>query len=245
VPTISKSAADRLGETIKSEGFSEQTLIQLDAYRLQFGAAYDFVVRRLRELGYEPTGRPAKSSRAILDKLRRESIRLSQIQDIAGCRIVVADLWAQDKALIELRRLFPTAQVVDRRQQPSNSYRAVHTVAMVDDLKVEIQIRTEYQQLWAELSEKLADRFGLEVKYGQGPQVIRENLLATSSSVASLEAWEASLGELQSEADKYAAVDPNIGKFIGETKESLLGARREMRASFDKMKNLISKPKTR
>jgi putative GTP pyrophosphokinase len=62
----------------------------LDEYRRSFGSAYDAVVNGIRDnLGLEPTGRPAKSTGAILAKLRRERIRLTQIQDIAGCRIIV------------------------------------------------------------------------------------------------------------------------------------------------------------
>jgi ppGpp synthetase/RelA/SpoT-type nucleotidyltranferase len=239
VPTISKSAADRLGETIKSEGFSEQTLIQLDAYRLQFGAAYDFVVGRLRELGYEPTGRPAKSSRAILDKLRRESIRLSQIQDIAGCRIVVNGMTSQDEARDKLIKSFSTVQVVDRRSKPSHSYRAVHVVVESHALKVEIQVRTDHQQQWAELSEKLADRFGLEVKYGQGPKNVRDALSASSEYVAALERSELAIRNLESAIERVESVDPRVRRFLVDQQAFRLEGRRELAEALAEINRLF------
>jgi ppGpp synthetase/RelA/SpoT-type nucleotidyltranferase len=51
------------------------------------------------QLGLEPTGRPAKSTTSITEKLHRESIRLTQIQDIAGCRIVISDIAEQERVV--------------------------------------------------------------------------------------------------------------------------------------------------
>lgn len=43
------------------------------------------VVGQIRDrLKLEPTGRPLKTTQAIVEKLRREKTRLSQMQDIAG-----------------------------------------------------------------------------------------------------------------------------------------------------------------
>jgi putative GTP pyrophosphokinase len=69
---------------------------------------------------FAPTGRPAKSTNAIRDKLRRASIRLSQMQDIAGCRLIVEDRRRQDALVAQLTRLFPGSTVVDRREKPSH-----------------------------------------------------------------------------------------------------------------------------
>src|SRR5262245_55602894 len=88
----------------------------LDEYRRSFAGAYETGVRVTREqLRLEPTGRPAKSTTSIVAKLQRESIRLSQVQDIAGCRIVVSDVIEQDRVVQSLAHAFPEADVVDRR----------------------------------------------------------------------------------------------------------------------------------
>lgn len=172
----SKSEIDRLGDRLR-EVISEEDLRLLDAYRLSFANAYIGVIDKIRNTtGVDASGRPAKSTTAIVDKLRRESIRLSQMQDIAGCRIVV-DSYTRQNALTEaLSTLFLGCVVSDRRKNPSHGYRAVHLIVPYENRFVEVQIRTELQHLWAELSEKLSDKFGIDVKYGKGPKHVREFL---------------------------------------------------------------------
>src|SRR5258708_38899211 len=98
IEELSKSQIDRLGERIRKGNITESDLRLLDQYRLSFTAAHEIVVQTIREeLHIEPTGRPAKSRTSISDKLRRESIRLTQIQDITGCRLVVSDIIEQDR----------------------------------------------------------------------------------------------------------------------------------------------------
>jgi len=54
---------------------------------------------------------------------------------------------------------------------------------------VEVQVRTDIQEIWARLSEKLMDRHGLDVKYGGGPPEVRSRL-----DVLSATAWEVENG---------------------------------------------------
>lgn len=82
---FSRSEIDRLGDRLQIT-LTPDDLRLLDAYRLSFTGSYQVVINSVRELtGIEVSGRPAKSTSAIIDKLKRESIRFSQIQDIAGC----------------------------------------------------------------------------------------------------------------------------------------------------------------
>src|SRR5439155_22940423 len=90
---LSKSQLDRLGDRLRKGEIRQEDQRLLDSFRRSFSDSYEVVFRRIRsELGLEPTGRPQKTATTIPGKLRRQSIRLSQIQDIAGCRIVVPDL---------------------------------------------------------------------------------------------------------------------------------------------------------
>ena len=151
---ISKTQIDRLGDRLRKGNITDSDLRLLDEYRLSFTVAYGIVAEGIRgQLNLEPTGRPAKSTTSIAEKLRRESIRLSQIQDIAGCRLIVSDTAEQDRVVVSLIELFRDNNIVDRRQTPSHGYRAVHVITRVNNKWVEIQIRTALQQLWAELSE--------------------------------------------------------------------------------------------
>ena len=124
---MSKSDLDRLGDRLRG-GISPEDLTFLDTYRRSFRDAYDSVVGRVRaELGLQASGRPAKSTPAIVDKLRRSSMRLTQMQDIAGCRVVVPDIPAQGRVIARLEQMFDVT-IIDRRAKPSHGYRAVHVV---------------------------------------------------------------------------------------------------------------------
>ncbi|MGH9908310.1 MAG: hypothetical protein ACRD8U_22325 [Pyrinomonadaceae bacterium] len=136
------------------------------------------------QLGLEPTGRPSKSTMSISEKLRRESIRLSQIQDISGCRLVLPDVAEQDRVIESLGKMFDNVTIVDRRRQPSHGYRAVHRVVEWGEKLVEIQVRTALQHLWAELSEKLSDLVDPALKYGGGNENLQKLLLVLSDGIA-------------------------------------------------------------
>jgi ppGpp synthetase/RelA/SpoT-type nucleotidyltranferase len=55
---------------------------------------------------------------------------------------------------------------------------------------VEVQVRTQLQHLWGEISEKLADKFGVALKYGGGKADIRESRDLFSEYVDLLEVLE-------------------------------------------------------
>lgn len=184
----SRSQIDRLGDSLKRGKLSEDDLRSLDNYRLSFGIAYASVVDTVRSnLGLTATGRPAKSTSAIRAKLLRQSIRLSQVHDIAGCRVLIADVVEQDRVLANLLKVFPAADVDDRRERSSHGYRAVHVIPNINGKRIEIQVRTALQHLWAELSEKLSDQLGTEIKYGRGPAEALELLTGYSEIIASHE----------------------------------------------------------
>ena len=189
---VSKTQIDRLGERLKEDNHTESDLRLLDEYRRSFGEAYEAVVKAVRQSGEFPTGRLAKSTLSIAEKLRRESIRLSQMQDIAGCRIVVKNIVEQDQFVESLKVLFPGASVIDRRDNPSYGYRAVHVVVEMFGKPVEVQVRSFLQHLWAELSEKASDVLDPMIKYGGGPDEWRGILIDSSEVVAKYEEAEKS-----------------------------------------------------
>ena len=114
---ISNTQIDRLGDRLRSDEVSDADVQLLNDYRLSFAPAYEEVIEVIRNtLKLESTGRPAKSTMSIVDKLRRESLRLRQMQDIAGCRMVVADVVRQDSVVGCLTKAFAETSVVDRRK---------------------------------------------------------------------------------------------------------------------------------
>jgi GTP pyrophosphokinase len=197
---LSKTQVDRLGDRLRKGDITEADLRLLDHYRRAFSEAYDVVVEAIRkESRLEPTGRRAKSTTSISDKLRREHIRLSQIQDIAGCRLIVPDIAAQELVVQFLASLFEHITISDRREKPSHGYRAVHVIVKSHGKLIEIQVRTALQHLWAELSEKLSDVIDPAIKYGEGDKGSRLILTFVSSGVAFFEFLETELADSSAE----------------------------------------------
>ncbi len=187
----SKTSIDQLGDRLRSSDVSDADLRLLDNYRRSFAEAYEHVISTVRTvLGFEPTGRPAKSTTSITEKLQRETIRLTQMQDIAGCRLVVPDIQTQEDVVDALRHALDRVAIVDRRKHPSHGYRAVHVIATVGGKSIEIQVRTALQHLWAEFSEKLADVVDPDIKYGGGPPETRSLLSEYSGLVGDVERFE-------------------------------------------------------
>ena len=197
---ISNSEIDRLGERLRLSGPgpgqpsspSPPDLIMLDTYRRTFEPAYRSVVSAIEtELSVATSGRPSKVTDSIVWKLQRqETLRLSQMQDIAGCRLEVDSIAEQDKLVSKLQDLFEQAKSHDRRDRLGD-YRAFHLVVPVNGRWVEIQVRTQMQHLWATISETLAAAYrSPELKYGADFPArpdLRRQLKEFSALIAGLE----------------------------------------------------------
>jgi putative GTP pyrophosphokinase len=212
---LSQTQLQKLGERLK-EGTSADDLRALAEYRLSFGPASDAVAQAVHACtGIEPMQRAAKSTQAILEKLRRQSTRLGSIQDIAGCRLTVSDCQTQAAAVAALMSRFPDAAVKDRRVDPSHGYRAVHLIVRHEGFRIEIQVRTVLQHTWALMSEMLADDFGNDVKYGGGPSEVRQIVQELSESIAEEEALEFELSQLEA---RIAAEGERVPNGVGHTR---------------------------
>jgi ppGpp synthetase/RelA/SpoT-type nucleotidyltranferase len=173
---LTKSQIERLGYRLL--GSSQPTgddLAELHELLLIYGDALaDTATAVQRDLGITSTPR-IKTTGTILEKLERHGGSwLKSIQDIAGMRIVGSFGRAgQDALAAQLVELFADTgrrpKVVDRRADPSHGYRAVHVIVFVRSVPVEIQVRTSLQHQWADLFEKLADRIGRGIRYGEPP----------------------------------------------------------------------------
>jgi ppGpp synthetase/RelA/SpoT-type nucleotidyltranferase len=152
---------------------SADDLALLQSLLEAYDEALEVAVKQVRDgLNVRVSSR-IKNTATIIEKLRRPGASLNTIQDLAGMRIVMDEggRRAQDSLVERLSDLFeeparPVKQI-DRRADPRSGYRAVHLVVHVNDVPVEIQVRTELQHEWAELFEKLADRLGRGIRYGE------------------------------------------------------------------------------
>lgn len=188
---LTKSQIEKLGRRLKAGIETPDDLRLLALFRQGFRSAYAAVDAGIRRVtGMMPTARPEKTGYSIVAKLRRQSTTLAQIQDIAGCRLVVSDRNEQDSVVATLASEFSGARIIDRRVSPSHGYRAVHVVVSEAGLPIEIQVRTLLQDQWAQCVERVAFTVDPAVKYGGGPNDIRDRLLQISSQIAEVEAQE-------------------------------------------------------
>ena len=111
----------------------------------------------------------------ILDKLLRfPHMRLSQMEDIGGCRAVLGDLDEVYAVAARLRRRWPHSRVHDHIVDPKDDgYRAIHVIERRDGRLIEVQLRTSIQDEWASTVEWAAELTGFRLKDGRGPADLR------------------------------------------------------------------------
>ena len=190
IPTISQ--LNKIGERLRKGRDTDDDRRQLDVFVSSFAPAFDQVFSDLEQLGLNPAGRSHKTTDSIIAKLNRERTRLSKMQDVAGCRLEVPNRVEQDRIVSKLQQKYPGGSLQDRRLQPSHGYRAVHLVVQVLEHQIEIQIRTSLQHDWASATEKLADLFqDITIKYGGGPEQVRQFLDELSTMISDFEGVEA------------------------------------------------------
>ncbi len=191
----------------------------LVAYRVILDETVETVSGRL---GRKPTAR-IKNRGTILEKLERQGGSwLKSMQDVAGMRIVGSlDLHEQDVLVEQIVALFShearAPRVADRRARPSYGYRAVHVIVFPDGTPVETQVRTSWQHEWAEMFEKLADKVGRGIRYGEPPEsalrrAATKLAMALSDAIAVYEA-----------ADEANPAPPALQAMIQSTLSELRG----------------------
>ena len=173
---LSRRQIDRLGERLRESATAEDRVLLAD-YRETFLNAQLIVMFDMGRLGIgRSDGGRLKRPESVIAKLERDSrIRLSRMQDIAGCRLVADSKAEQDEIYVRLQADFDTYRAYDIRENPHSGYRAVHVVIRRDDRFVEVQVRTQNQREWARLSE-LATSYDSSIKYGGGDDAVRQAL---------------------------------------------------------------------
>jgi Region found in RelA / SpoT proteins len=255
---MSKSALDRLGRKLAADAaVSDDELDQLADVVRAYQVVLDDVKAQLVALGFEPTTR-VKTTGTLVDKLRREhGMRLSRVQDLAGARILVPGRREQDEARDRICGHFSAAgspcRVTDRRENPSHGYRAVHVIVQAGGIPVEIQIRTEMQDSWAQIVERVGDRWGRGLRYGDGPdapdaeirigtmvvtrQTFVSSLMDLSNGINAAEAARAGLHELEAQASIRAVTDMQLANLDDP---QLAERARDLLSQIDKFKGTLA-----
>jgi ppGpp synthetase/RelA/SpoT-type nucleotidyltranferase len=122
----------------------------------------------------------------ILDKLvRMPKTNLARLEDIGGCRAVLPGGRPEiDGVLRRIRRNWDVIRERDYMDEPkSTGYRAVHVAVERDGRRLEIQLRTQGQQDWAEMVERIDGRLGTQLKDGVGPPDLQRYLQLAGQGV--------------------------------------------------------------
>ncbi|MBQ3309581.1 RelA/SpoT domain-containing protein, partial [Candidatus Saccharibacteria bacterium] len=106
---------------------------------------------------------------SILGKLHRfPTMKLNQIQDIGGVRIICSDIDQLMALLPYLDEIFPEYKEKNRLENPAPSgYRGIHRIYKKDGVCVELQIRTMLEHVWATSVESIDVLRGTAMKNGE------------------------------------------------------------------------------
>ncbi len=115
-----------------------------------------------------------KRFETVAAKLRRRpDLSLSQVTDLAGCRIIVSGRLEQEAIVGDLQQAYDVQQTDDKSASPKFGYRAVHLDIRYHGQLMEIQVQTRNQFRWQQVSERAAG-YDISIKYGGGrPEVIQ------------------------------------------------------------------------
>lgn len=122
----------------------------------------------------------------IIDKLTREpTMQLANMQDVGGCRVVLATIDEVRRVQKRLAKNRPPLRVSDYIAHPRDSgYRGVHVIVCYDERAIEVQLRTPVMHAWAITVERISGRLQADLKGGRGPQPLLELLEAVSEAMA-------------------------------------------------------------
>jgi ppGpp synthetase/RelA/SpoT-type nucleotidyltranferase len=159
---------------------------------------------------------------SILAKLRNQpTMRLSQMQDIGGCRSIVGSV-AQVRQLARLYERYGKHERLPAKDYILNpkpsGYRSVHVIyryfneqnPRFNDLKIEIQLRTRLQHAWATAVETVGMFMRQALKASRGERRWLRFFALMGTAIANAEGTEAipgtptSIKELRGEILKHA-----------------------------------------
>lgn len=150
----------------------------------------------------------------IVRKLNRFSVRLTQLQDIGGCRIIVENNNQVDALLAYLnKRLSSQKNIVATREtdyrvkgRDDTGYRALHLLISLGGRSLELQIRSRVQHYWAESIERTSVIYGYHLKEGEGDRSVIQYFKRLSDIFYEIEANREPSPAQKIELDKLRAV---------------------------------------
>jgi len=193
----------------------------IDWWREEHAKPLSRVAANLRYYaGHE--GKPVVAQRlkklpTILGKLvRTPGMKLARMEDIGGVRAVISSQDAAYRVAGRLRKNWTITRFRDYVAEPkADGYRALHLINRNHGRLIEVQLRTRLQDAWANSVEIDARRVAPGLKFGTGPEVLRD--------------FYAVSGEFLAIADQGLAADPALYRRLMELREPVDTLRRRAR----------------
>ena len=125
----------------------------------------------------------------IAGKLLREPrMKLSRMADIGGVRAVLPDQRAVYRIGARLRKNWTITKTRDYIAEPKDGgYRALHLINRHRGRLIEVQLRTVFQDAWANTVQANARVIAPGLKFGGGPEDVRAYFADLAEMVASLD----------------------------------------------------------
>ena len=171
---------DALGERLRQEA-PPDVREAFGAYMVFLNELRIGLLAELRGLtpGYEVNSRLKRLETVAAKLRRRPELRLSQMPDVVGCRVIAPDRAAQVAIVERLASAYDVRQLDDKSDDPKFGYRAVHLDLRYGEIYAEVQVQTRNQHLWQTVSEEAAG-YDISIKYGGGHPEVGRALLDLS-----------------------------------------------------------------
>jgi len=188
--TISRTKLDRAGRTLagREDATADEQLeseLMLDEYRKSHLKPLSETTLELQHWlsQYESRyyiAQRLKRKPQIIRKLRRLSVRLTQLQDIGGSRIIVETnaeverLYAFLRDKVDQQNDLKLLLITDYRERgrDDSGYRSLHLILGRSGVKLELQIRSRIQHYWAESIERASVIYGHYLKELEGDSTV-------------------------------------------------------------------------
>jgi hypothetical protein len=209
-PQYSRGKIDKSGAILIAADVSEsrknEAMAVMGNWRSAHSYPLEIALKTLRRKATNVDPKAIVASRlkrfpAIALKLRREPMRLSQMQDIGGCRAVlrgmkqVGDLLGVQRQLWGVSDGFKEINYIETPKE--TGYRSVHFVWKYQPnssskqdyagMRVEIQIRSALQHAWATAVEMASTFLNEDLKFGLGNPKWSRFFALMGSAIARLE----------------------------------------------------------
>lgn len=178
--------------------------LQLQSWLRDFGMKY-YLAQRL------------KRKPQILRKLRRLHVRLTQLQDVGGCRIILEKNGDIDQLEQFLTRQTKGSNIEIKRRadyrekgRDDSGYRALHLILEHNGVPLELQVRSKIQHYWAESIERTSVIYGRYLKEQDGDTTVLSYFKHLSDVFSELESGRKASGREKLDLERERVIAEEI-----------------------------------